>query len=433
MFNLIQVTQEELSSLRGELINRFKLLCSEGLQLNMARGVPSPEQLELSSAMLNLPGANDYRAEDGTDCRNYGGIQGLAEARRLFAPLVGVLPDQVVIGGNSSLAMMYDCIGFAWRHGFCDSEKPWGKEESISFLCAVPGYDRHFQICEEFGINLIPVPMKENGPDMDLVRDIVAQDSSVRGMLCVPKYSNPTGTVYSPDVVEALAAMPTAAKDFKLFWDNAYAIHHLTSEKVEIENIVDLCQKHGHPERPLVYASTSKVTLAGAGMAIFGSSNRNVSWLLKRINVRTVGPDKTNQLRHVRFLKNEEGLARLMDKHREIMAPKFQAVIDEFNRELTGRGIAHWTEPLGGYFISLNVYPGCAKRVVELAKEAGVILTSAGAPFPQGFDPENTNIRIAPSSLSLNMVSKAAKIISLCVLLAATEALLPQEKRSYFQ
>jgi len=428
MLKLTSMAYDELKPLHDRLSHLYRELCSERLCLNMARGKPSAEQLALSSSMMALPGEQACDLEEKIDVRNYGGIQGILEARRLFAPLVGVAPEQVVIGDNSSLAMMYDCIGFAWRHGFCDSSQPWGKERLVSFLCAVPGYDRHFRICEDYGINLVPVSMKDDGPDMDEVRALVAADSSIRGMWCVPKYSNPTGTVYSFEVVEALAAMPTAARDFKLFWDNAYAVHHLSTQKVEIANIVELCQKHGHPERALVYASTSKVTLAGAGLAIFGSTPKNVDWLLKRIDVRTVGPDKINQLRHVLFLKDEAGLYALMERHRAIMEPKFQAVITQFKQDLEGRGIASWTEPRGGYFISLDVYPGCAKRVVELAAQAGVMLTTAGAPFPYGHDPQDSNIRIAPSLPGLAEIKLASKAITLCVRLAATERLLAERR-----
>jgi DNA-binding transcriptional MocR family regulator len=399
-------------------------LCAQRLQLNMARGVPAPEQLALSNAMLSLPGEGDYLAEGGIDCRNYTGLQGLVEARRLFSGVVGVPPEQMIVAGNSSLAFMYDCIGYAWRHGMSDSERPWGKEQLLSFLCPVPGYDRHFRICEEYGIRLIPVPLLNNGPDMDIVRDYVACDPSVKGMWCVPRYSNPTGVIYADEIIEALASMPTAAPDFRLFWDDAYAVHHLTEEQVQIANVVELCARQGHPHRALVFASTSKVTFAGAGLALFGSSPGNISWMLERMTTHTVGPDKLNQLRHVRFLKDEQGIKRLMEQHRAIMAPKFAQIQAILGRELGGRGIAQWTEPKGGYFISLDVLAGCAKRVVQLAKEAGITLTNAGAPFPGGRDPNDSNIRIAPSSLTLDQVGTAAEAIALCILLATTEALL---------
>ncbi|MFC7517837.1 aminotransferase class I/II-fold pyridoxal phosphate-dependent enzyme [Herbaspirillum sp. GCM10030257] len=432
MLNLTLMNRQELTTLREGLLPIYDDVVAKGLKLNMARGKPAPEQLTLSQSLITMPQPADLVVEDGIDVRNYGGIQGLLEARRLFSFMVGVPADQVVLGDNSSLAMMYDCIGFAWRHGFCDSDRPWGKESSVSFLCAVPGYDRHYRICEDYGINLIPVQMNDDGPDVEAVKRLVASDSSIRGMWCVPKYSNPTGTVYSNDVIESLASMPTAASDFKLFWDNAYSVHHLTDERVEIANIVELCTQHGHPHRALVYASTSKITLAGAGVAIFGSSQKNVQWLLKHTDVRTVGPDKINQLRHVRFLKDQEGIHALMEQHRQIMAPKFNAVLSQLECDLSGRGIAKWTMPRGGYFISLEIYPGCAKRVVELAAHAGVVLTTAGAPYPAGHDPQDSNIRIAPSLPSLNEIRTASKAIGLCVLLAATEKLISKRQTSAF-
>jgi aspartate/methionine/tyrosine aminotransferase len=424
MSDLTKMAASRLATLHQQYCERYEQLCSQKLQLSMARGLPAPEQVALSNRMLSLPGEGDFMAEGGVDCRNYTGLQGLVEARRLFSGLLGVPPEQVIVSGNSSLAFIYDCIGYAWRHGMCDSERPWGKEDAVSFLCPVPGYDRHFRIAEEYGIKLIPVPLLEDGPDMEIVRDIVANDRSVKGIWCVPKYSNPTGAIYSPEVIAALASMPTAATDFRLFWDNAYALHHLTDEQVEIANVVQLCQEYGHPDRALVFASTSKMTLAGSGVASFGSSPRNVAWLMARLSVHTVGPDKLNQLRHVRFLKDEAGLHRLMDQHRAILAPKFSEVLSVFESELGRSGIACWTKPKGGYFISLDVLPGCAKRAVELAKEAGITLTAAGAPFPGGRDPRDSNIRIAPSFATLTQIKKAAEAIALCVLLSTTEQLL---------
>ncbi len=435
MRDLTEMSFGVLAPLHQHYAERYEFLRSQRLQINMARGIPAPDQVALSQRMLSLPGEDDYIAEGGIDCRNYTGLQGLAEARRLFAGLVDVPPEQVVAAGNSSLALMYDCIGYAWRHGMCDSEQPWSKESVVSFLCPVPGYDRHFRIAEEYGIKLIPVPMLADGPDMVLVRNIVERDRSVKGMWCVPKYSNPTGTIYSSGIIEQLAAMPAAAADFRLFWDNAYAVHHLTEENVEIANIVKLCEQHGKEDRALVFASTSKMTFAGSGVAVFGSSPRNVAWLLERLNIHTVGPDKLNQLRHVRFLKDEAGIRRLMNQHRAIMAPKFSEVLSTFEGELSQRGVAKWTSPKGGYFISLDVLPGSAKRVVELAKEAGIALTSAGAPFPGGHDPSDSNIRIAPSFETLPQIMKAAEAIAVCVLLATTEILLkgsPQHAKEGF-
>lgn len=424
MSDLTKMARASLASLHQQYQERYEHLRAQGLQLNLARGIPAPDQVDLSKRMLSLPGEGDYMSEDGVDCRNYTGLQGIIEARRLFSGVVGVPPEQVIVAGNSSLAFMYDCIGYAWRHGMCDSERPWGKEAAVSFLCPVPGYDRHFRIAEEYGIKLIPVPLLEDGPDMAIVRHMVAGDRSVKGIWCVPKYSNPTGTVYARDTIEALASMPTAASDFRLFWDNAYGMHHLTDEQVEIANIVQLCEQHGHPDRALVFASTSKMTMAGSGVAVFGSSPRNVAWMMDRLNVHTVGPDKLNQLRHVRFLKDEAGIRSLMNQHRAIMAPKFSEVLSIFERELGRSGVAGWTKPKGGYFISLDVLSGCAKRVIELARNAGIALTTAGSPFPGGRDPNDSNIRIAPSFATLEQIKPAAEAIALCVLLSTTEALL---------
>ncbi|MBB5017342.1 DNA-binding transcriptional MocR family regulator [Chitinivorax tropicus] len=411
----------ELHAMRDQLQTRYAALKAAGLTLNMARGKPASDQLDLPAELMSLPGGADFTAKDGTDCRNYGGLQGLAEARQLFTGVLGVPADQIIIGDNSSLALMHDCVAFGLLKGTCDSQGPWVASQT-TFLCPVPGYDRHFAICEEFGIKMINVPLKEDGPDMDVVEKLVASDPTIKGMWCVPKYSNPTGTVYSDQVIERLAAMKTAAPDFRLFWDNAYAVHHLDGKAAEIANIIERCAQHGHPNRAYVFSSTSKITLAGAGLAVFGSSPANVKWLLARMNQRTIGSDKINQLRHVRFLKDEAGLAALMDRHAAILKPKFDKVIEIFQRELGEWGIAHWTLPQGGYFISLDVPAGLAKRVVQLAKEAGIVLTPAGATFPYNKDPEDRNIRIAPSFPDLEEISQAAEGVALCVLLAAAES-----------
>jgi DNA-binding transcriptional MocR family regulator len=375
----------------------------------------------LSDGLLGLPGASDFNAEGATDVRNYGGLQGLIEVRRLFSGIMGAPAEQIVVANNSSLALMHDCITYSLLKGTCDSSAPWSKQGEIAFVCPVPGYDRHFKICEDYGIRMITVPMNDDGPDIVEVERLVASDASIKGMWCVPKYSNPTGAVYSDSVVERLAAMKTAASDFRLFWDNAYAVHHLTSERVEIANVLELCAKHGNPNRAFVFASTSKVTLAGAGMAFFASSKANVKWLLERLTPRTIGPDKANQLRHVRFLKNEEGIFALMDQHRALIAPKFQRVLEIFDAKLSGIPGVSWTRPKGGYFISLEVPKGCARRVVALAKEAGVELTPAGATHPYGKDPEDRTIRIAPTFPELPEVELAAEGVAIAVQLAVAE------------
>jgi DNA-binding transcriptional MocR family regulator len=356
-------------------------------------------------------------AEGATDCRNYGGAQGIVEARRLFSTLMGAPADQIVIANNSSLAVMHDTVVYAVLKGTCDSAAPWSKTEA-AFICPVPGYDRHFTICQEYGINMIQVPLREDGPDMDLVERLVAGNANIKGMWCVPKYSNPTGSVYSDAVVERLAAMKTAAPDFRLFWDNAYAVHHLTAERVEIANILDLSARHGHANRPFVFASTSKITLPGAGLAMFAASKDNVKWLLTRLAPRTIGPDKLNQLRHVRYLKNHDGMLALMDRHRAIIGPKFQAVLDIFDKQLSGLPNVSWTRPKGGYFISLEVPKGCARRVVALAKNAGIELTPAGATHPGEKDPDDRTIRIAPTFPELKDVQQAAEGVALAVRLA---------------
>lgn len=423
MTDISQLGSEELKAFRNRVQERYEAFRKQGLKLNLTRGKPSSAQLDLSIGLLSLPGATDYLAQDGTDTRNYGGLQGLAEARALFAPMMGATPERVAVGNNASLALMHDVIVYALLKGICDGPAPWSRQEPIAFLCPVPGYDRHFFICQEYGIRMVSVPLNEDGPDMDRVERLVADDATIKGMWCVPKYSNPTGAVYSDRVVERLARMKTAAPDFRLFWDNAYAVHHLTEERVEIANILELCAKHGHPNRPLVFSSTSKITLAGAGLALFAASPDNVKWLLARLTPRTIGPDKINQLRHVRFLRDHAGLMRLMDRHRELIAPKFNKVLATFAENLVGLADVTWTKPKGGYFISLDVPRGCARRVIGLAKDAGVELTPAGATYPYGTDPEDRNIRIAPTFPDIAEVAQAALGVSLSVLLATTEKL----------
>lgn len=410
-------TSRDSKSVR-EAYDAFK---ARNLKLNLTRGKPSADQLDLSAALLSLPGSADFTAEGATDCRNYGGLQGLAEARRLFSRIMGAPAEQVVVANNSSLALMHDALVYALLKGACDSAAPWSKQGDIAFLCPVPGYDRHFKICEDYGVRMIPVPLGEDGPNMDQVERLVAGDASIKGMWCMPKYSNPTGAVYSDAVIERLAAMKTAAADFRIYWDNAYAVHHLTDERIEIANILDLCARHGHANRAFIFASTSKITLPGAGLGFFAASKNNVKWLLARLTPRTIGPDKLNQLRHVRFLKEEAGILRLMEKHRALLAPKFQKVLEVFREKLSDVSGVSWTNPKGGYFISLEVPQGCAQRVVMLAKEAGVELTPAGATHPLGKDPADRTIRIAPTFPALPEVAQAAEGVAVCVLLAVAE------------
>lgn len=401
---------------------QYAALKAQRLALNLTRGKPSSAQLDLSAELLASSHAADYMAEDAGDCRNYGGLQGLIAARRLFAGLMGATPQQIVVANNSSLALMHDAVVYALLKGTSDSTEPWSRQGPVAFVCPVPGYDRHFRICQDYGIRMIPVPLLDDGPDMEAVERLVAGDASIKGMWCVPKYSNPTGTVYSNDVVERLAAMKTAAADFRLFWDNAYAVHHLTGERVEIANVLDLAARHGHPNRPFVFASTSKITLAGSGLALFAASADNVKWLLARLTPRTIGPDKINQLRHVRFLKDEAGILDLMDRHRAIIAPKFGKVLEIFEARLAGIPGVSWTTPRGGYFISLDVPRGRARKVVALAKDAGIELTPAGSTHPLGDDPDDRTIRIAPTFPELPEVVQAAEGVAVCVLAAAADS-----------
>jgi len=396
-----------------------------GLNLNLGRGKPSNEQLDLSKRLLDLPGETDYLAADGSDCRNYGGLQGLPEARALFIELVGAPIDRIVAAGSSSLALMHDAIAWALLHGVPGGSGPWSAGP-VTFVCPVPGYDRHFTICDGFGIRMVPVRLTGHGPDMEEVERLVASDPTIKGMWCMPKYSNPTGDIYSEQTVDRLAAMRAAAPDFRLFWDNAYGAHHLTPTRHAIANMLDACVRHGHPDRAIVFASTSKMTFASAGLAVLASSAANVKWWLQHLERRTIGPDKLNQLRHVRLLRDAAGIDRHMEAHARILAPKFQEVQNTFAALLGGTGAATWTEPSGGYFVSLDVLDGCARRVIDLAKAAGIAVVPAGSTFPRGHDPDDRNIRIAPSYPVLEEVGQAAKGLALSVLLATSEALLAQ-------
>jgi DNA-binding transcriptional MocR family regulator len=418
---MTKLSSDDITGITRQLQDDYNTFQKKALKLDLTRGKPSPAQLDLSAGLLALPGEKDYLADGGVDCRNYGGLQGLLEVRQLFAAMMAAPPEQIVAANNSSLALMHDVIVYALLKGTCDSTTPWAKSGDLAFLCPVPGYDRHFKICEDYGIRMIPVRLTDEGPDMDEVERLVANDGSIKGMWCVPKYSNPTGTVYSDRTIERLAAMHTAAPDFRLFWDNAYAVHHLTEEPIEIANILDLCAQHHHPNRAFVFASTSKITLPGAGLALFAASPDNVKWFLTRLTPRTIGPEKLNHLRHVRFLKAPAAIGRLMEQHRALIAPKFQKVLEIFEKKLTGIPGVNWTVPKGGYFISLEVPDGCATRIVALAKAAGVVLTPAGATHPYGKDPEDRIIRIAPTFPALSEVEQAAEGVAICVLLAAAE------------
>jgi DNA-binding transcriptional MocR family regulator len=430
MTELKNINRGDLEALHARIMDAYEAFRARRLSLNLTRGKPSPEQVDLSNELLRLPDNGDFLQTDGGDARNYyGSLQGLPEARILFSEMLGAPPEQIVIGNNSSLAMMHDCIVYGMLKGLPTSEKPWVKDEPITFLCPAPGYDRHFAICETYGIRMIAVPMTQSGPDMDKVEQLVA-DPSVRGMWCVPKYSNPDGVVYSREVVDRIAKMRTGAVDFRVFWDNAYAVHHLTDVRYEIANILDACRAAGNPDRAFVFSSTSKITFAGGGLALFASSPLNVSWLVGCMSKRTIGPEKLNQLRHVRFLKNGAGIHQLMEKHRKIIAPKFAAVENGLSMHLNGTGVATWTRPAGGYFISVNLLTGSARRVVELANQAGLALVPAGASFPYRCDPRDDHLRIAPTFPGVEEVSVASDGIGLSILLSAIEEIRASRKEN---
>ncbi len=419
MNRIADLPDADLHALRQTTRADYDAFRARGLKLDMTRGKPAPDQLDLANDLLAFPGNGDYLSEAGDDARIYGVLQGLPEARALFAPMLGAPPGQIFVADNSSLAVMHDCIVWALLKGVPGSAAPWG-QAAPAFICPVPGYDRHFALCEEYGIRMLPVPLTGHGPDMDVV-EALAADPSVKGMWCVPKYSNPSGEVYSDETVRRLAAMRTGAPDFRLFWDNAYAVHHLTEHRHGIANILDACAAAGNPDRAFIFGSTSKITLAGAGLAFFASSPANLAWFMARVFKRTIGSDKLNQLRHVRFLKNEAGLMHHMDGHRALLAPKFAAVIAALESRLTGTGAATWTRPDGGYFLSQDATEGTAKQVVALAKEAGLALTAAGSTWPHGNDPHDSNLRLAPTFPSLADVRVASEGIALCILLAAIE------------
>jgi DNA-binding transcriptional MocR family regulator len=424
MTPLSQMRRDELEAFGRAIAERHAAFAARGLALDLTRGKPSQEQLDLSNALLELPGWGNWRAADGADCRNYfGDLAGLPEARALFAPMLGAPPDQVLVGDNSSLALMHDAIVYALLHGVPGGKRPWGAEP-IAFLCPSPGYDRHFAVCEHLGIRMIPVALTGRGPDMDAVERLVADDPTIKAMWCVPKYSNPTGEIYDAATVERLAAMMTAAPDFRLIWDNAYAVHHLTETRHDIADLLEACARHGHADRALMFASTSKMNFAGAGLALMATSPANLAWFTRHLARRTIGPDKLNQLRHVKLLQDAVGIAALMDRHRRLLAPKFRAVEETLERLLGGAGVACWSKPAGGYFVSLDVEVGSAKRVVALAAEAGIALVPAGRTFPYGDDPRDANIRLAPSFPSVGEVACAAEGVALAVLRAASEALL---------
>jgi len=407
---------------RDRLQARYDAFRARGVKLDMTRGKPSPEQLDLSLPMLENA-QEHYISPTGIDCRNYGGLEGLPEARRLMAAYLDVAPEQVIVGGASSLAMMYDTVVRAVLFGVPGGPAPWGKRE-VKFLCPSPGYDRHFAICEQLGIGMIVVDIRDDGPDLDAVEEQVARDGTIVGMWCVPKYSNPTGAVYSDAVVDRLARMPTAAPDFRIFWDNSYAVHSFTGEPAPIKNLLTACTEAGHADRAFMYTSTAKITFAGAGISAMAASSTNIAWNLRHLGIQTIGPDKMNQLRHVLFLRDMPTILAHMARHAAIMKPKFDAVQSVLTRELGGKGIARWTNPGGGYFVSLDTMDGCATEVIRRAAAAGVSLTPAGSTFPYKKDPRDRNIRIAPSFPSQAEVEAAMELLGICVQRVSIDRLL---------
>jgi DNA-binding transcriptional MocR family regulator len=429
--SFLSLGRDELAAEHAQQQRNYADLQAKKLTLDLTRGKPSPKQLDLSNTLLGLPGPDDFRDGEGTDSRNYGGLHGLPELRAIFGELLGIPVQNLIAGNNASLEMMHDVVVFSLLHGAVDSPRPWIDElrdhNGVKFLCPSPGYDRHFAITETMGIEMIPVPMREDGPDVDLIEELVAVDPAIKGMWCVPVFSNPTGAVYSWEVVRRLVQMRTAATDFRLFWDNAYAVHTLTHDFLRQVDILGLAAKAGNPNRPYVFASTSKITFAGAGVSFFGGSLGNIAWYLQYAGKKTIGPDKVNQLRHLRFFGDADGVRLHMQRHQQLLAPKFAQVAEILEDRLGDSKVASWTDPKGGYFVSLDVLPGTARRTIALAKDAGIAVTEAGAAFPYRKDPEDKNIRIAPTFPSEPELRDAIDGLATCTLLAATESLLARD------
>lgn len=419
------LSKEELLTLQKQLNKEYEEAKAKGLKLDMSRGKPAASQLDMEMDFMNVLNADSIlKTEAGVDCRNYGIMDGIPEARKLIGDVLGVSADNVIVFGNASLNIMYDTVARSEIFGVM-GETPWCKLDKVKFLCPVPGYDRHFAITEHFGIEMINIPMTEDGPDMDMVEQYVNNDPSVKGIWCVPKYSNPQGYVYSDETVKRFAALKPAAEDFRIFWDNSYVVHHLYEDRqAELLDIISECEKAGNPDIVYEFASTSKVTFAGAGIAAMASSKKNLDFIRKSMTIQTIGYDKVNQYRHVKYFKNLDGIKAKMKQHADILRPKFELVDEILTKELEGLGIGTWTKPLGGYFITFETLEGCATSVVKKAKEAGVVLTGAGAPFPYGTDPRDFVIRIAPSYPTLEELRQAAEVFVLCVKLASVEKLL---------
>lgn len=427
MKSLKQMSKDELLQLKTELEHRFETEKGKGLNLDMSRGKPSYAQLDIAMDMMNVFDSScDLITADGIDCRNYGILDGILEAKKLMADMMDVSPSQVIVCGNASLTIMYDTISRSMLHGVLGST-PWSKLDKIKFLCPVPGYDRHFAITEQFGIEMIPIPMSESGPDMDMVEQLVSSDESIKGIWCVPKYSNPLGISYSDETVRRFALLQPAAKDFRIFWDNAYVIHHLYEDKqINLLDLLSECEKAGNPDMVYEFASTSKVTFPGSGISAMASSKANLDFVKKYMTVQTIGYDKINQLRHVRYFKDINGVYAHMKKHAAILRPKFETVLRILEDELGNLEIGQWVTPKGGYFISFDSLEGCAKDIISKCREAGVIMTPAGATYPYGKDPMDSNIRIAPSYPTLEELHQAVFLFTLCVKLVSVTKLLNQ-------
>ena len=415
---LDQADQAQLSAWEAELSQKHAEFASQGLKLDLTRGKPSADQLSLANALDGDLGGS-YISEDGTDARNYGGLDGLPGMKAFAAEMLNVPAENVLVGGNSSLTLMYMNIMFAWQFGVAEGKRPWKDEPAVKFLCPSPGYDRHFAICEDFGIEMIPIAMGETGPDMDQVESLISNDPSIKGIWCVPKYSNPTGCVYSSDTVERLAKLGTIASDnFRVFYDNAYIVHDLVDNPPELAPIHNYCESLGTSDSVIQFSSTSKVTFAGAGVSFMATSAGNLAKFKKHLGIATIGPDKVNQLRHLRFIPSLDVLKGHMKQHAELLNPRFECVLDHLNNELGDSDLGQWTKPEGGYFVSFDARPGTAQEIVRLAGEAGVKLTPAGASYPYGKDPQDSNIRLAPSFPSLNEIDKTMQIFTTCVKLA---------------
>lgn len=422
-----EMSKAELEALHEELLKAYADAQAKGLKLDMSRGKPAASQLDLGMEMMDaLNSQSDMHTEGGVDVRNYGGLDGIPEAKKLMGDIMGVPADKVIVCGNASLTIMYDTVARSMLHGV-NGSTPWCKLDQVKFLCPCPGYDRHFAITESFGIEMINIPMTNDGPDMDMVEKLVSEDASIKGIWCVPKYANPLGISYSDETVRRFAALKPAAEDFRIYWDNAYAIHHLYEEADRQDRILEIlseCEKAGNPNMVYEFCSTSKVSFAGAGISAVASSEANLAWFKQSMTIQTIGSDKVNQLRHVRYFKDMDGIMKHMMRHAAQLRPKFEAVIDVFEKELGGLGIGEWTKPNGGYFISFNALEGCAKAIVQKCKEAGVVMTGAGATFPYKNDPKDSNIRIAPSFPTPEEMAAAAELFVICVKLVSVEKML---------